>query len=345
MYNRSEGEAGSDDGQQSLRCGDRRGYNRGMNQRTTDALHVRDCPTLDGATLVLAFTGWMDGGDVSTGTVRRLVDLLGALPVAEIDPEPFYIYNFPGSMDVAALFRPSITIEDGLVKEVEMPAGVFHCHEPARLFLFLGKEPNLRWREFGDCVLDFARRTAVRRVLFIGAFGGPVPHTREPRLYATCSDARLLPEMERYGVRRTGYKGPGSFSTYLMTRAGKAQLEMTSLVAEIPGYLQGRNPLCIEAVTRRLAKILRLPLDLGALRSESTEWELEVSRIVEKDKDMAKTVRNWKRPTTRNCCGWRGARREFRSFSSEPSTSLSQSGKPSQNVAPDFTANTDCSDP
>ena len=41
-------------------------------------------------------------------------------------------------------------------------------------------------------------------------------------------------------------------------------LEMTSLVAEIPGYLQGTNPLSIEAVTRRLTKILQLPLDLEA---------------------------------------------------------------------------------
>ncbi len=132
---------------------------------------------------------------------------------------------------------------------------------------------------------------SVRRVLFVGSFGGTVPHTREPRLYVTCTDARMLPEMERYGLRRTGYEGPGSFTTYLMTRAGPADLEMTSLVAEIPGYLQGRNPLSIEAVTRRLAKILRLPLDLGALRAESTEWELEVSRVVGKDKEMAKTVR------------------------------------------------------
>jgi hypothetical protein len=47
----------------------------------------------------------------------------------------------------------------------------------------------------------------------------------------------------------------------------------------------------IEAVTRRLAKILQLPLDLGALRAESTEWELEVSRVVGRDKDLTKTVR------------------------------------------------------
>jgi hypothetical protein len=75
-----------------------------------------------------------------------------------------------------------------------------------------------------------------------------------------------------------------------MTRAASSNLEMTSLVAEIPGYLQGRNPTSIEAVTRRLAKILQLPLDLHALRAESTAWELEVSRVVEQDRKMAKTI-------------------------------------------------------
>jgi proteasome assembly chaperone (PAC2) family protein len=262
-----------------------------MSEDNSEALRVQDCPVFDQATLVLALSGWMDGGDVSTGTVRRLVDLLGARPVAEIDPEPFYIYNFPGSMELVSLFRPTLKIEDGLVVSLEMPANTFYCHEPAKLVLFLGKEPNLRWREFGDCVLELAHRAGVRRVLFVGSFGGSVPHTREPRLYVTCSDAGLLPEMGRYGLRRTGYEGPGSFTSYLLTRAPAAGLEMVSLVAEIPGYLQGRNPMSIEAVTRRLAKILRLPLDLQALRAESTEWELQVSRIVGKDKDLARTVR------------------------------------------------------
>jgi proteasome assembly chaperone (PAC2) family protein len=257
----------------------------------TDALRIHNCPALEGGTLVLAFAGWMDGGDVSTGTVRRLVDLLGAQRIAEIDPEPFYLCNFPGPMEVAALFRPPIKIEDGVIASLEMPEGIFYSHEPANLVLFLGKEPNLRWRAFGDCVVEMARQSGVRRVLFVGSFGGTIPHTREPRLHVTCSEARLLPEMERYGLRRTGYAGPGSFSSYLLTRAPAAGLEMASLVAEIPGYLQGRNPVSIEAVTRRLAKILRLPLDLGALRAESTEWELRVSQVVEKDEELARTVR------------------------------------------------------
>jgi proteasome assembly chaperone (PAC2) family protein len=262
-----------------------------MTQALAEHLRIHRRPALDRATLVLAFTGWMDGGDVSTGTVRRLVDVLGAQPIAEIDSDPFYLYNFPGSMEIAALFRPALAIEDGLVKSLDMPTNVFSCHEPANLVLFLGKEPNLRWRAFGDCILELARQMAVRRVLFVGSFGGSVPHTREPRLYVTCSDARLLPEMGQYGLRRTGYQGPGSFASYLLARAPSAGLEMTSLVAEIPGYLQGRNPMSIEAVTRRLAKILRLPLELGALRAESTEWELQVSQAVEKNEEMARTVR------------------------------------------------------
>ncbi len=255
-----------------------------------DALRIRRCPAMPGATLVLAFGGWMDGGDVSTGTVSRLVDLLGAEPFAEIDPEPFYIYNFPGSMEVTSLFRPHIEIEDGLMKTVDMPSNTFYAHEPAGLVLFLGKEPHLRWRTFGDCVVRLAREVGVGRILFVGSFGGAVPHTRQPRLYVTSSDASLLQEMEPYGVRRSGYQGPGSFTSYLMTQATPAGLEMVSLVAEIPGYLQGTNPMSIEAVTRRLAKILKLSLDLDSLRTASTAWELQVSGAVEENEELAEKV-------------------------------------------------------
>jgi proteasome assembly chaperone (PAC2) family protein len=263
-----------------------------MSKSRSPYLTVRRPPALSHATLVLAFSGWMDGGDVSTGTVRRLVDLLGAEPFAEIDADPFYIYNIPGSMEVAALFRPPTEIEDGLVKSIEMPSNTFYSHASANLVLFLGKEPNLLWRSFGDCVFRLAHEVEVNRIIFVGSFGGAVPHTREPRLYVTCSDERLLPEMDRYAVRRSGYAGPGSFTTYLMTRAEAEGVDMVSLVAEIPGYLQGTNPMSIEAVTRRLAKILKLSLDLDSLRTASTQWELQVSSAVENDEDLTKTVRD-----------------------------------------------------
>ena len=259
----------------------------------SDVLRIDRVPAVRSAVLVLALSGWMDGGDVSTGTVERLVDLLDAPSFAEIDSEPFYLFNFPGSMELTALFRPHVRIENGLVVKHEMPTSRFFAHESANLLLFVGKEPNLRWRGYCDALLELARKANVKRIVFIGSFGGSVPHTREPRLFVTASGAELLPEMKRLGLRtRDVYEGPGSFTTYLLTRAPEAQLEMIALVAEIPGYLQGRNPSCIEAVTRRLAKMLKLPLDLHALREESTAWELAVSQAMDDDKKLAKTIRS-----------------------------------------------------
>lgn len=262
-----------------------------MYEEPEDLLTWETSTTLQDATLLLAFEGWMDGGEVSTGTVGRLVRLLNARPLAEIDPELFYIYNFPGPMEVAELFRPHIAIRGGLLRSVEMPSARFYVDEATNLAFFVAKEPHLRWRLFKDCIFHLAESLNVTRILFVGSFGGTVPHTREPRLYMTYSDKALRSEMENYGVSRTGYEGPGSFSTYLMSEVGAAGLQMISLVAEIPGYLQGKNPTSILAVTRRLAALLELSLELDELRSASTDWEMQVSAALEQDEELSQTVR------------------------------------------------------
>lgn len=268
-------------------------YNKSMmNTQNTNLLNIFQEQDLQQATLLLAFEGWMDGGDVSTGTVQRLVDILDAKPIAEIDPEPFYIYNFPGSMEMTALFRPHIDIEEGRVNSITMPSNTFYSYPEHNLVLFVGKEPNLLWRTFGECIFEFTKRMNISRIIFVGSFGGSVPHTRQPRLYVACSQSEMLPDMEIYGLRRTTYEGPGSFTSYLMTRATQAEIPMISIVAEIPGYLQGTNPSSIEAVSRRLAKILQLPMDLESLRNASTDWELEVSKAIDENEEMAQTVRH-----------------------------------------------------
>ena len=262
-----------------------------MKHTIKNLLQIDEIPQLENGTLVLAFSGWMDGGDVSTGTVNRLIYHLGAKQVAEIDPEPFYILNFPGSMEIAALFRPMIEVEDGLVTSVTMPHNRFYVHESSNLLLFMGKEPNMYWETFAKCIFHFAQEAGISQILFVGSFGGSVPHTRQPRMFVTCSEPDMLPEMERYAVRGANYEGPGSFTSYLMSEVGLYGMTMASLVAEIPGYLQGTNFMSIEAVTRRLAKILQVSLDLDSLRAASTEWELNVSSEVEEDEELSETVR------------------------------------------------------
>ena len=254
-------------------------------------LIVQDQPKLKNATMLLALTGWMDGGLVSTGTVRRLMELRDVHEIARIEPDPFYIYNFPGSMEVAALFRPEAKYDGGLITELKLPSNVFHCDPAANLLFFIGQEPNLRWQAFADCVFHMAKETGVSRIVFVGSFGGRVPHTRDPRLYGSVSHEHLKPLLADNGVRLSDYEGPAGFSTLLLAQAPSHRLEMLSLVAEIPGYLQGLNPLSIEAVTRRLAGLLNQPVDLNSLRSASNEWEAQVTEAVENDEELRATVR------------------------------------------------------
>jgi proteasome assembly chaperone (PAC2) family protein len=254
---------------------------------------LNDPPRLKDATLLLALTGWMDGGDVSTGTVKRLMENRDGdvMHVARIEASGFYIDNFPGSMEVTALFRPHVRYDRGLVAEFQMVANDFYADPKTNMAFFVGKEPNLNWPGFADVLYDMCGRLGVRRIIFMGSFGGAVPHTREPRLYGSVSERRLLPLLKQHGLRPTEYEGPASFATYLLTRSPGHNIEMLSIAAEIPGYLQGENPLSIAAVTRRLGAILNLPVDLASLRQASTQWELEVTEAVEKDEKLMETVR------------------------------------------------------
>jgi proteasome assembly chaperone (PAC2) family protein len=256
-----------------------------------EALNMESHPTLGNGTMLLALTGWMDGGLVSTGTLKGMMQNRQIDSIASIDPDPFYIYNFPGSMEIATLFRPEVKYADGMVSEYEMPLNAFYCDAAAELVFFTGKEPNLRWGGFADCIFAVAERVGVNRFIFMGSFGGTVPHTREPRLFATVSHDHLKPLLRQHGCRFSNYEGPSGFATLLLTRAAEEGIEMMSLVAEIPGYLQGLNPLSIEAVTRRLSSILNIPVDVDGLRRASDEWEIKVTQAVEEDAELAETVR------------------------------------------------------
>jgi proteasome assembly chaperone (PAC2) family protein len=240
--------------------------------------------------MVLAFSGWMDGGDVSTGTVDWFVSALGAKKVAEIDAEGFYIYSFPGSMEFAALFRPHTEIEEGVVTSLTPPENAFFCSKDERLILFRGKEPNLNWSRFADCIFTFAAEAGVETLYFVGSFGGTVPHTREPRLISAISDINLKPTLERHGIAFANYTGPASFSGYLLTHAGSRGFDMASVVAEIPAYIQGTNPKSIEAVVRKVAAILGLQFSLDELRASSDAWEKRLTGVLEGKPELVKYI-------------------------------------------------------
>jgi proteasome assembly chaperone (PAC2) family protein len=233
----------------------------------------------------------MDGGNVSTGAVRGLIKRLKARKFARIKPEGFYIYGFPGSMEMTALFRPHTRIEDGLVTSLDTTSSQFYCDPTNNLILFLGKEPNLRWNEFVECIFSLAEQFNVESIYFIGSVAGLVPHTREPRILCSVSDVGLKERFRDYGVKFTNYEGPASIVTCMTSKASSRGFKMASLVATVPAYVQGENPKCIEAVTRKLAGILGLQVDLDDLRQTSDEFEKRLTEVVQGQEELVDNIR------------------------------------------------------
>jgi proteasome assembly chaperone (PAC2) family protein len=255
------------------------------------ALKFESLPSMPGGTLLLALTGWMDGGDVSTGTVKQLMENHPTREIARIEPGGFYIDNFPGSMEIAALFRPEVKYKNGIITRYVLTENVFHADEARNMIFFLGREPNIDWIGFSQAIFDLAAATGVTKIVFMGSFGGTTPHTREPRMFGSVSAKKMLPTLKKFRMTPSTYEGPASFASLLLHQAPQHNIEMISLAAEIPGYLQGHNPLSIEAVTRRLAAMLEIEVDLESLRRASTAWELQVTEAVEKDEELQERVK------------------------------------------------------
>src|SRR5437763_9171879 len=98
--------------------------------------------------VVAGFGGWIDAGSASSGAIENLVKRLGALRVAELDPEVFYAFS-----DTRPWTRPL----DNQDREHVWPrAEVFVARvpdAPRDLILFSGPEPNLRWRTFTETLV------------------------------------------------------------------------------------------------------------------------------------------------------------------------------------------------
>lgn len=256
-----------------------------------DCLRILHEPKLDNPTLIMGFSGWMDGGHSSTGTIEYLRARLGAVPFAEIDPDGFYILNVPGNMETVSVFRPHSRYVDGKIEKLDYPQNTFSEYARHSIILFEGHEPNLAWGRYCDAIFEICRRFSVRRIIFIGSVAGAVPHTRDARMSCAISHENLRPEMQKKGFRFITYEGPGSFVTFLLKQCSRRGPEMISLMAEIPVYVQGYNPRCVETALRCISSLLDMHLEYDDLHILAEDFEKRVNQLVAEQPELAESVR------------------------------------------------------
>jgi len=257
---------------------------------TIENLQIYKRPQLTEPKLLMGFSGWMDGGDVSTGTIGHLIGRLAAKRFACIEPEGFYIESFVGTMEMAALFRPSARIEDGLVKSFMRADNSFYASTEENLILFVGQEPNINWKKYAECVFTLCSEYHIRQIYFIGSVAGLVPHTREPKIFCSVSNEKLKDQYHQLGIGFSNYQGPAGIVTYLVKTAQERNIDMTSFVATVPIYIQGRNPRAIYSAARRICALLKFKIELEELEEAANVFENKLNELVEKQPELTEII-------------------------------------------------------
>jgi proteasome assembly chaperone (PAC2) family protein len=233
--------------------------------------------------LVAAFRGWNDAGDAASFAATHLGRTLAAEKIASIDPEEFYDFQ---------AVRPEVRLVDGMTREINWPANEFWAsrgHSGHDLILFVGTEPNLRWRMFSELVVRVARKYGVQLVVTFGALLADVAHSRPVPITGTAADPALV---ERLGLTRSGYEGPTGIVGVLNDAFGKNGIDSASLWAAVPHYLAVTpNPKAALALIRKATELIGVDAETQELERATAAYEKRVSELVAGDEDVEAYVK------------------------------------------------------
>jgi len=250
-------------------------------------MNVIEQPTLRHPTLLLGFSGWVDGGQVATGAMRFLIERWKAKKFAELDPEDFY--NF-------TRIRPQVTIEPDFKRTITWPETAFYYHADPELdrdfVLLVGIEPTFKWRTFSEEILRVCDSVGVASALSLGGVIADVLHTRRPQITTFSSDPELIARFPELGRRRPGYQGPTGIIGVIADGLTRANIPVGNMRGAVPHYIAGStNPRVTQGLLARLSELYGLNLDLSELESESRRFVRQVNEALSDKPDMQDYVK------------------------------------------------------
>ncbi len=238
-------------------------------------------PKLDNPLFIAGFEGWGNALDISSGMAEYLIKKLKAEPFGRINPDRFYRFDES---------RPTVDIEDGLLRKVSPPGGDFYATRPGTaerdIIIFRAVEPSTRWFHFVENVLAVCHKTGVNNIISLGSMYDNVLHT-ETVVSALASSEETLKRLKTRKVTPISYKGPSAIHTILQNEAQKRGFECMSLWCHCPYYLQGTKHF---GLLSHLASLLSFwggfQLDTSELETTWKELSKQIKEIIDKNPEV-----------------------------------------------------------
>ena len=214
-----------------------------------------------GAPVIVAFDAWVDAGGASSTATDHIAE--GGSVIATFDSDALFDYRAR---------RPTLEIQDGRLAELTWPALEVHraSHGGRNLLVLSGAEPDYRWRDLADAVVELAVKLQVGQWISLGAIPAAVPHTRPVPILGTESAPGLL-----RGDVSAGPSGllrvPAAALSVIEMAVAAAGIPSVGYFAQIPHYVSGPYAPAAVALLRAVGTHLDLPFDLAELEDEASQ--------------------------------------------------------------------------
>jgi len=224
-------------------------------------------------TMIAAFDGWVDAGTAATTAAGQVA--AGGDLVATFEGDLLFDYRAR---------RPILEIRDGRMSSLAWrELTIRHRRIGERDMLVLtGVEPDFRWREFCDAVVDIATRLGVTQWISLGAIPAAVPHTRAVPIIGTQSEPGLL-----RGNVQAGPEGllrvPAAAISVLEMMMGRAGTTAVGYFAQVPHYVSGPYPVAALALLRALERHVGVSIPAGALEDEARQLGTHLDSLAKGD--------------------------------------------------------------
>jgi proteasome assembly chaperone (PAC2) family protein len=224
-------------------------------------IRFHDPGDLVAPTMVAAFDGWIDAGSASTTAADKVAG--GGEEIASFDGDVLFDYRAR---------RPTLEIIDGRLSELTWPQLVVKRAqlEDRDVLVLSGAEPDYRWKELAEAVVELVRRLDVAEWISLGAIPAAVPHTRPVPILGTESSQGLLRAEVRAGPDGL-LRVPAATLSVLELAVSQAGIPAVGYFAQVPHYVSGPYPGAALALSQTVARHLGVELDLAELSDEARQ--------------------------------------------------------------------------
>lgn len=236
--------------------------------------------------LIVGLEGWIDAGFGANAAINSLLGSMKTELFASLETDYF--------IDQRAR-RPIVKIVNGVTTNLTWPEIQVHVGtdgDGADVLLLVGPEPDFHWGDFVDLIVDLCDRLGVRMVVGLGAFPGPVPHTRPLRVVGTAPapSEHLLHALTAVDGE---IEVPAGIMAAIELGCAEAGIEVITLWARVPHYVASLPyPMASAALIDALAAVAGLTVSSAELRARDADAQQRIDDLISNNPDHESMVQS-----------------------------------------------------